>query len=1118
MPITTTLVQSSLKTAEFLVVSDTEVVAGRYDIRVRLVKQAQIGLSEVGNSGETAPLKITANPTKLHIPLDQNPMINGETYTATLTLYSSNDEIISHRTVGVVYYDARTITVDPVDIVNNPNPTYLSGSTPNFTHSTPIVKADGAVIASTDPFYKHIKLDKIKLTATALLQEDGSFIPSDDYYLGAKSYAAATTYIWDNTLPSDRAYECWGSLTLETANTFVVSSTQIKPSFSFAYEFSSTDKIGYRLDAPSVTLELGDVLGVVSTNPIKILISNWDSYSTYKPDSVLLRIRATADMGPALLFSMNKPYADIVNKTCIFTVADLASVANGNPLTNGTTYYFETVIEFTNSTLYNPSQYRSVVVADMFKDRVDAVTVASTENSWIRHNQMNDGLVVSFKKTTQFMGSTDVSFNLDKYGETSVLAEYNVLDASGNLTAWVPFSGGYIAQGDMSSIYTQVQAAASSPNTDGRYVVPKHTSSSSDGSQQDNVNIYAVIPNQAQYKLVQFRLTIQSDNSVFDVTKRTSDSFSVPAAAGYTYPFTASVRFFPKPAPHNFSTDKPFATSETGGNVYFTVPVSVPAYFTSDVTLSGFNVYGTPINYNRANLLASSSGSVTGLSYAITAATDTFVVSTRYVYHENSTIATDNVTLSVKHQGFPKNEFSLDYVRWNKDTQKVEYNLKDIVSQAYRMDGWNVYSKLSSAADSTFVLHGNVLRSAGLAQSLTLSGVAYPDYSIVDIKFVATRSVYLESTDTASQSETVNETRDVEIMSITKLPDSLPKPVLADIELSNIVRDAHGSANQHASLITKFPSNSNVAGVRINNGDGSPFSSTTGSIVQFLIDLGSGSETKSYKIAFSYNSYVSGNVTSVYSDEVVLTFKTSTSSASIPVIVSKAYVDASTFTVSYTSSGNSAVSDTAVLTQKVMVEQTVPNPDVAYVANRSDTGSVNLSGYKGKYINMFIRNSFSTTYTFGAETGTVTQDVNRDGVSFQVAANPAIVESSFEVKPTPNTITFDVRNNGAPYFNNVLLISAQDATNNENDQGTFAVAMFAQGGGFALNVPVSNTLNGAPAHTLTVTAITGSGYDQVTSFKFQAASDISVATANIVAYVSNVLEGADSFAVSVTPT
>ena len=111
-----------------------------------------------------------------------------------------------------------------------------------------------------------------------------------------------------------------------------------------------------------------------------------------------------------------------------------------------------------------------------------------------------------------------------------------------------------------------------------------------------------------------------------------------------------------------------------------------------------------------------------------------------------------------------------------------------------------------------------------------------------------------------------------------------------------------------------------------------------------------------------------------------------------------------------------------------------------------------------------------------------------------------------------------MRNTGAPYFNNVRLISAHDATNNENDQGTFAVAMFAQGGGFALNVPVSNTLNGAPAHTLTVTAITGSGYDQVTSFKFQAASDISVATANIVAYVSNVLEGADSFAVSVTPT
>ena len=1140
MSITTTLVQSSLKTAEFLVVSDTEVVAGRYDIRVRLVKQTTIGISEVANSGETAPLKITANATKLEIPLDQNPMINGETYTATLTLYSSSasDEIIIHRTVGVIYYDARTITVDPVEIVNNPNPTYLSGTTPNLTHSTPILKADGAVIDSTDSLYKHVKLDKIKLTATALLQEDGSFIASDDYYLGAKSYAPTTTYIWDNILPSDRAYECWGSLTLETANAFTIAPNQIKPSFSFAYEFSSTDKIGYRLDAPSVTLELGDVLGVVSTNPIKILISNWDSYSTYKPDSVLLRIRATADMGPTLLFSMNKPYADIVNKTCIFTVADLASVANGNPLTNGTTYYFETVIEFTNSTLYNPSQYRSVVVADMFKDSVDAVTVASTENSWMRHNQMNDGLVVSFKKTTQFMGSTDVSFNLDKNGETSVLAEYNVLDASGNLTAWVPFSGGYIAQGDMSSIYTLVQAAASSPNTDGRYVVPKHTSSSSDGSQQDNVNIYAVIPNQNQHRLVQFRLTLQSDNSVFDVTKRTSDSFSVPTAAGYTYPFAAaSVRFFPKPADHSFILDKSFIdTLDASGNALIKVAVRVPPFFSSSITTSGGTVSGTAesINYNSADytnltsyvpVLGNATGAAAGLSYLPTAHAS-FQLKVKYVYSENTSISTNESSMDVQMQGFPSNEFSLDYVRWNKDTQQLDYALYVTATStsAYRVDGWVIYNQVSTGGDYAKI--GTFLRSDGSIRKTDLAG-SVPDFSDIDIKFVATRSRWLNSIATlapiaADQTELVDGgLMDMKVTKITKVPGGLRKPVLAEIELSNIVYDVNGPANQSAILVIKFPSNANIAGVRINNGDDSLFGSTNSTNAQFLIALGNASVTKSYKIAYRYDSYASGNVTSVYSADVTLTFKTSTSSASIPVIVSKSYVDASTFTVSYTSSDASGVSDTAVLTQKVMVEQTVPTTDVAYIAPRANADSLNLSGYKGKLIKLFIRNAFITTYEFGAESGTVTQDVNRAGVDFYVAANPAIVESSFEVKSAPKTITFDVKNNGAPYFNNVLLMVAQDSTNNENDQGTFAVAMFAQGGGFALNVPVTNSLSGGTAHTLTVTATTGSGYDTVTSFKFQAASDISVATANIVAYVSNVLEGADSgadsFAVSVTP-
>ena len=1118
MPITTTLVQSSLKTAEFLVVSDTEVVAGRYDIRVRLVKQSQIGLEELGNSGETAPLKITADTTKLHIPLDQKPMINGETYTATLTLYSSSDEVI-HRTVGVVYYDARAITVDPIEIVNNPNPTYLSGSTPNFTHSTPIVKADGAAIASTDSFYKHIKLDKIKLTATALLQDDG-FVPSDDYYLGSKSYAAATTYIWDNTLPSDRAYECWGSLTLESATTFVVSLNQIKPSFSFAYEFSSTDKIGYRLETPSVTLTLGDVVGTVSLNPIQILINNFDSYSNYKPDSVTLNVRATANATTTPLYTVTKNHADVVNKTVVITVADLGSSANGNPLTNGVTYYFETVLNFTNGGLYNPSQYKSVEVSGMFKDIVEPVTVARVENSWGVDSAQGAGLLVTFQKPDQFMGNVDVAYNLDMYGNTSVLVEYNVLDAAGNLTAWVPFSGGSIGHGFPS---------LNPSNTDGVYAIPKTVATASSGSAQSPILIYSVIPNQSLYNLVQFRMTIVTTNTSFATDKSTSTAFVVPAHTGYTYPFTASVRYFPAPVNHSFTVLKPSISDIDANNVVaFKVPVSVPAYFSSSVVASNGVVGGTPqtVVSGTASIVSNNTpnatrdyvtGDVTGLSYTATndASFDLFV---KYIYSENTSVFTSNVSMPVQMQGFPSSSnkgFTIQSAVWNRDTQKVDYALSapgaGAVS-AIRIDGWNMYVKDSNQPDSGFKLISVPLRAEGTGSvGLTVIGtgevLTYADYSTLVVKFVATRSMFLDTQSLAAQMETFMSNSDRGQLStqLTKLPGTLPAPTLANVAVSNPIFDVNGPANQNATLSATLAAN--VAGVRITKVSDSSQSTST----SLSIPLSSTPTGMLFTVEYGYTSLRTGVSTIAYSDGISVSFNTGTSNASVPVIVSKAYVDASTFTVAYTSSDASVAGTNNSLLSRVMVGMNGIN---AFVGTRENDGSVNLSGYKGNQVILFIRNMFTCPYIVGAETGSTTQEIDRNGTTYYVAANPEIVDSSIAVQAGPNTMTFDVRNNGAPGLFSIFVMAAQEAGTSNGDDGTVALAMFS---GVALGSPATNALSGGPAHTMTVTGETGTGYDKISSFRLNSATDLSSRQANVVLYVSNANEGADSASVSISP-
>jgi hypothetical protein len=742
------------------------------------------------------------------------------------------------------------------------------------------------------------------------------------------------------------------------------------------------------------------------------------------------------------------------------------------------------------------------------------ITVSSVVNSWTLDATEGAGLVVSFKKTDQFTGSMSHYYNLDASGnQATVLVEYNVMDASG-LTTWEPLSGGSISQGS-------VTYSLDAGNTDGVYTVPQLTSVALIGDEQPDVTIYAVIPDQADYNLVVVRLTLRTDSAAYDplITNldpaeapvQVSDAFSAPAPTGYTYPFTtASVRFFPAPAYHDFGTYKPLiqlGDADGINNISFNVPVSVPRFFRSNVTTSGVGtVSGTATIVGDDD--SSVDNNVTGLSYVPTDNTS-FNVSVSYDYSENDTVISDPQSMTVQMQGFPKptdQGFTIVSASWNQTNQALDYVLAitATATSEVRMDGWNLYTKLST--DSAYTPHGNVLISAGLAQSLALS---YPNYAIIDVRIVATRSVYLSSTETTEQTETnSNDADEVGMRStqITILPDDLPKPTASDIALTNIVYDVNAGGSQYASLAVTVPTS--ASGVRITNtSDSSTSTSTT-----LAIPITSTLTDMSLTVEFRYDSIVLGVTTSAYSDPVTVSFTTGKSDASTPVITSKAYVDASTFTVEYTSTDNSYTSADMVLTSTVDVT-IVGSSDPAVNVGAND-GSVNLSSFKGLNVVMSIRNSFEFNYTFGASVASGTQVVLSESVTFYVAANPTIESSSIAVNN--NTVTFPVTNKGAPHFNLALIVITQDSSTAEGSDGTYAFALFSAAGGFEVGTTYVNIISGGAAHMLTVT-ITGTDYATVTSFTFQSASDLTTADANVVLYVGNTIEGADSVATSVTP-
>jgi hypothetical protein len=286
------------------------------------------------------------------------------------------------------------------------------------------------------------------------------------------------------------------------------------------------------------------------------------------------------------------------------------------------------------------------------------ITEASVVNSWTMDDTKGDGVVVSFKKTDQFMGSMPYPYNLDATGnQATVLVEYSVLDSAGATTTWSPLSGGSIAQGS-------VTYALDAGNTDGIYAVPQLTSGAFIGDEQADVTIYAVIPGQADYNLVAVRLTLRTESAAYaplitnspnQAPIQVSDAFSAPAPAGYNYPFgSASVRFLPAPADHDFDTYKPLSQlsglADSIDQINFTVPVNVPRYFRSSVTTSGGTVTGTATIVGDD--FSSVDNGVAGLSYAPTD-NASFELTVSYKYSENNAVTTAPQSMTVQMQGFP---------------------------------------------------------------------------------------------------------------------------------------------------------------------------------------------------------------------------------------------------------------------------------------------------------------------------------------------------------------------------------------------------------------------------------------------------------------------------------
>jgi surface protein len=750
---------------------------------------------------------------------------------------------------------------------------------------------------------------------------------------------------------------------------------------------------------------------------------------------------------------------------------------------------------------------------------------ANVVNSWQLDSSKGAGLVVSFKKTAQFMGTSAASYNLDAAGnQATVLAQYSITHNGADWTNWLPLAGGSITQG-------VVDYTVYGSNANGIYDVPKYDVDGAVGADQPTVKIYAVIPGQANYNLVKVRLTLSTDSSEYtpDINMNavtadpvpigTSETYDVAPVSTATYPIAAdaSFRYFPEALVHDFATSKPEIDSVNNGNVNFIVPVYVPPYFSSSVTTSGGTVNGTEnetVVSNNSGVYAT--GNVIGLSYLPTAASS-FQLTVAYTSNENTAIYTDNVSMTVQMQGLPSDSFTVTASGWSRLSQQFAYTLATTATSttAHRMDGWNMYIKRNGDPDSTYSSYGNLLLGAGLSQTTSLSP-SYDDYTKLDVKFVATRSIYLASNETATQVEGVaGATSDIETVNIIILPETLPAPTADDIVVANLVYNTLiPTTTAQSGTLTVAPV-ANVAQITITAPSGSTHTSSSPSAsLELLIALTSTSTPLTYSVTYDYNQYLNNVLVKLKSASVTVTFTTGTSTRNAPVLTAKTLLENGSFDLSYTSSNTGTLTGTTMTS--IAYVQPANGGNAVSLVDADGTG--NVAVYQGLAVALFVIDTFETDYVAATTSKkTANQDIQSpNSTDFILAANPKIDEDSIVVvkNSTQNLVRFSVNNNGAPAIHQVVLVVAQDSSDSENDAGFYALAIFTANDGFVAGNVVSDELDLGginTTHTLTAISIPGTtGMDMVTNFEFASSSSFATTNANIVIYVKSNTEGADS--------
>jgi hypothetical protein len=714
----------------------------KYDIRVVEVNFNVIGTDAVATYSGIQNFTITSTPSSFAIPINAATMRNGTKYKVTIRLYSSS-LVYSYTTINQLYYDSRVYTIAPVLVSSNSTETdsvfditnvqvfrtTLDGSGNN------VLDASGnkvlEVIPSNNQFFTDVGVSNIVMSAVALIKDVSNNVIT--YTNGTQySLASVSSSVFDrrnlvptsyrfkitNSLTTDYAYELWGYLSLGSQFTSVINI------------LAADITVGYVINNPDIAIALGDVIGVVSPDPISITLKNWAYYNTtHMFDTITLDILnengniLSADASGNNLLTYTKPSNAFVfvssdssgNEVRVvkFSSIELNSFANNNPLMNGVTYRFKVTLNFTNVSLYTPSLVRSATKNGQFTDEMLPIVSGNAVNSWQIDSTKTDGLVVGFKKTTQFYGTSSKPYNLED--NTTVKAQYRTFDISGNSqwSNWKELSGGYIWQ----TISKSITNATTNPITtetititetlydvsgNGMYKVPKYTGDDElSGNIQPHVYIYAVIPTkQAKYSAVQIRLSLITTNTAFST--QTSTDYDVPRVASTTYTATTdnnavTFRYHPPPVAHNFANDKPICTS-AGNSIAFDVPLTVYPFYKAVVTTSDGDSIADITNPNTYD--ASWNQSVAcigqGLSYT-PAANASFTLKVKYVSIENSAISVET-PMTVQRQGFPSNSFSINSCRWDYPNQKINYEL-DISANstsAYRMDGWNVYTSDAS--------------------------------------------------------------------------------------------------------------------------------------------------------------------------------------------------------------------------------------------------------------------------------------------------------------------------------------------------------------------------------------------------------------------------------------